>query len=55
MIQEILDKSTGELCKMALSIAGITCLLLHILPKIEKKSGFFGFIQEIMKFFKAKK
>tara|TARA_X000000950_G_C13891506_1_gene651044 strand:+ start:2088 stop:2255 length:168 start_codon:yes stop_codon:yes gene_type:complete len=55
MIQEILDKSTGELFKMALSIIGITCLILHILPKSEKKSGLFGFIQETMKFFKAKK
>jgi len=55
MIQEILSKSTGELFKMALSIIGITCLILHILPKSEKKSGFFGFIQEIMKFLKAKK
>ena len=54
MIQEILNQSTGELFKMALSIIGITCLILHILPKSEKKSGFFGFIQEIMKFFKAK-
>ena len=55
MIEEILSKSQGELFKMALSIVGITCMILHILPKSDKKSGFFAFIENILKFIKMKR
>jgi hypothetical protein len=55
MIEEILSKSSGELFKMGLSAVGITCMILHILPKSGKKSGFFAFLENILKFVKMKR
>ena len=52
MIEEILSPSKANLFKMAIATVGIISIVLHILPKGEKKSGFFGFIGESMKFVK---
>tara|TARA_Y100000114_G_scaffold18116_1_gene14512 strand:+ start:504 stop:677 length:174 start_codon:yes stop_codon:yes gene_type:complete len=52
MIEEILSQSKANLFKMAIATVGIISIVLHILPKGEKKSGFFGFIGESMKFVK---
>ena len=52
MIQEILQQAQGNLFKITIATVGIVSIILHILPKGESKSGFFGFIGESMKFIK---
>ena len=42
MIQEILELTKGNLLKMGLATVGILSIIFHILPKGEKKAGFFG-------------
>lgn len=52
MIQEILELTKGNLLKMGLAVIGILSIVLHILPKGEKKAGFFGFIGDAINFIK---
>lgn len=52
MIQEILQQAQGNLFKITIATVGVVSIILHILPKGESKSGFFGFIGESMKFIK---
>jgi hypothetical protein len=52
MIQEILQQAQGNLFKITIATVGVVSIILHILPKGESKSEFFGFIGESMKFIK---
>ena len=52
MIQEILELTKGNLLKMGLATIGILSIIFHILPKGEKKAGFFGFIGSAINFIK---
>jgi hypothetical protein len=52
MIQEILELTKGSLLKIGLATIGILSIILHILPKGEKKAGFFGFIGDAINFIK---
>ena len=52
MIQEILELTKGNLLKMGLATIGILSIIFHILPKGEKKAGFFGLIGNTIKFIK---
>jgi nicotinamide riboside transporter PnuC len=52
MIQEILELTKGNLLKMALATIGILSIIFHILPKGEKKAGFFGLIGSAINFIK---
>ena len=52
MIQEILELTKGNLLKMRLATIGILSIIFHILPKGEKKAGFFGLIGSVINFIK---
>tara|TARA_B100001093_G_C26127026_1_gene717444 strand:- start:73 stop:246 length:174 start_codon:yes stop_codon:yes gene_type:complete len=52
MIQEILELTKGNLLKMGLATVGILSIIFHILPKGEKKAGFFGLIGSAINFIK---
>jgi hypothetical protein len=52
MIQEILELTKGNLLKMGLATIGILSIIFHILPKGEKKAGFFGLIGDAINFIK---
>ena len=52
MIQEIIELTKANLLKMGLAVIGILSIILHILPKGEKKAGFFGFIGDAINFVK---
>ena len=52
MIQEIIELTKANLLKMGLAVIGILSIILHILPKGEKKAGFFGFIGDAINFIK---
>ena len=52
MIQEILELTKGNLLKLGLATIGILSIIFHILPKGEKKAGFFGLIGNTINFIK---
>ena len=52
MIQEILELTKGNLLKMGLATVRILSIIFHILPKGEKKAGFFGLIGSAINFIK---
>ena len=52
MIQEILELTKGNLLKMGLATIGILSIIFHILPKGEKKAGFFALIGSVINFIK---
>ena len=52
MIQEIIELAKGNLLKMTIATIGILSIVFHILPKGEKKSGFFGLIGDAINFIK---
>ena len=52
MIQEIIELAKGNLLKMTIATIGILSIIFHILPKGEKKSGFFGLLGDIINFIK---
>ena len=52
MIQEIIELAKGNLLKITIATIGILSIVFHILPKGEKKSGFFGLIGDAINFIK---
>lgn len=52
MIQEIIELSKGNLFKISIATIGILSIVFHILPKGEKKAGFFGVIGSAINFIK---
>jgi hypothetical protein len=52
MIQEIIGAAKGNLFKIAIATIGILSIVFHILPKGEKKAGFFGIIGSATNFIK---
>ena len=52
MIQEIIELAKGNLLKITIAIIGILSIVFHILPKGEKKSGFFGILGDGINFIK---
>ena len=52
MIQEIIELSKGNLFKISIATIGILSIVFHILPKGEKKAGFFGVIGIAINFIK---
>ena len=53
MIQDIFSLSNGQLLKIVIAFVGITTIILHILPKSQKKQGAAGFVGEILNFIKG--
>ena len=52
MIQEIIELTKGNLLKITIATIGILSIVFHILPKGEKKSGFFGILGDAINFIK---
>ena len=52
MIQEIIELAKGNLLKLTIATIGILSIVFHILPKGEKKSGFFGSLGAAINFIK---
>jgi len=52
MIQEIIELAKSNLLKITIATIGILSIVFHILPKGEKKSGFFGILGDAINFIK---
>ena len=52
MIQEIIELAKSNLLKITIATIGILSIVFHILPKDEKKSGFFGILGDAINFIK---